>query len=707
MKAVFYPAWKPFDLASITEGTGISVKLPVSIEAVVNLSADERSMGISQDDAANLTSVERDGGAVSYTIVDGVLTVPDSNRASVIVLRRAAVCSFSVFAGSLPPGILLINDYFRGVVGNIPSKAAVTYRFGLRCHYGDSFADIIKSWSANPADETLQWNYTTLPDPVTNENGKYYSYGDFKRGQKISFDIDIFNPDATPLPILQRPPAAIQATSEVFLSLPLGISITSNPCRLTGFIPAEAIPGDYYVELWVDEPFPLPPIVIHLKVLRNSFDTFTAINRLTWQTDEKLGTVQEGQPAILSISASNSSGDGVTYSLAAGSRTLPTGIYLTPTGELRGIYPHVNADTEFEFTAKVVSGRFVNTRIFHLTIEKHFQTGKTASLSLPISGDVKQHLVANASHLTNRFRLGDKSLPIGSEISIIQGLRADRITELPTFSPTDVLLGKYRSEPVVHDGKTVCDVIYREVIDTREHSGGFASNTPDIIKERALYPENPSIEIREPSLNNIRRDSVFHCGIDTKSNRLSDAILPVWQETYSPILIVGYVAAGEGAKQAGVLPYGEVPIGSKLSFDRILIRQGINSYFFYLGSSGKVATLVAGEPLPPVDLRLDGVPVGQSSGRYTEPSFSWIAQEIDVSFSIEIYNGLSLLRAEEVNGNSFRYTSILQAVDSGPSYITFIIKAKRGDSVSKSVTAGALIRAGWGNAWGLRYGGSA
>jgi hypothetical protein len=707
----FKPAWKPFDIPASVEGSGVNFPVAYEIEAVLSLESGENSFAISQEDALALTLVTRDNEDVSYTISDGVMTLPMMDRPTIVYMTRSGTPTFSVFAGDLPPGAVLSAGRIRGIMGNIPSKKPVVFRFGLRCQFGAYRADAIRAWTVAPADQSILWNYATLPPAVRSSlaTQPYYSFGEVRRGQTIEYDIDIYNPDATYLDVLTRAPSAVVEGANIYSGFPLGITVKSEPFSIQGFIPAEAKAGDYFMELWVDEPLPLPPIIVHFKLLGDSFDTFTAINRIEWQTPKALGLCREGDLSTLSVRAINTTGDPVSYALASGSLSLPVGLLLDAEGNIRGRMPHVEATTQFEITVKASSDRFVASRTFSFSVKKHFDTGKNIWVSLPLSGQVKRDWKQLGTKLTSLYRPSDPNFATATEVNVIRGLKSKPITALPYAKPFNVFVGAYKYATITHEGVPVYDVIYRPLIDPMDKSGGFVANTPDVIPTPVTYPQNASIEIVEASINNVRRDLAFRLGLDSSSSRLLEGeLLDAWQTAYEPMLVVGYVMPGTARAQLLTLSYGNMPIGTSVMFDRLLIKDGSNSYYYYMGSGDQNPTqVIVGTPLAPIDMRIDGVDVAHANSRYPEPTFSWVAQEADVIYTIELYSGDTLLRQEETTGTIFRYTKVMQNVDANPGHAKVVVRSMRGDLRSPAVIGYALMHAGWGISWGLRYGGSA
>ncbi len=707
--AIFAPEWDHFTLTTINEGDGINVAPSFGIRSTITLAPNETDIMMSSEDRAALTSIYRDGASVAHTDITGGVRLPATSHTSIITLTRSGTPTFQVFVGQLPPGLTISSTgRLKGIVANIPSKQTTVYRFGLRATFAGKSADIVTQWSAIPADQTINWNYDTLPALTTDHDlatQPFYYMGEFKRGQTVDIVLDIINPDATPLAVLKRIPNTVLIGDDIFLNqFPMGLTTADNPFTISGFIPAEAVPGRYYVELYVDEPMPLQPIVLGFNLLGDSFDQFTAVNKLVWQTPAALGSFKEGQKSDITLVAEINTGE-VSYALAPGSLSLPIGMVLAENGELQGKFPH--ADATFEFTVKATSGRFIAIKTFRFSVTSIFLTAKSLTASLLISGDEKSYWTTAASALTDHYRPDDPHFTPRSSITVIRGLKNAPLSDLPYGKPIELLLGPYKVAQMVRNGVAVYDVVYRDVIDPMARAGGFVANTQSIIPEIVTYPQNPEIKITDASIHNFRCDLVQHLELNSAIQKLEiGELLDEWATSYKPITVIAYLKPGTAAAQIGSLSYGSKPIGSVVRFDRLLLDDGTTSYFYFLGYDHNDPTaIVAGVPLTPSNFQIDGLTDSQATGVFPQPTLTWTARESEVEYRLDIYNIDVLLRSETLEGTSYRYSSTLQSVDDQPGYVRFVLVAKRGDLVSPLVTATALLHAGWGYAWGLRYGG--
>lgn len=725
-KADFKPIWDEFSLSPVVETVGVNVALPFHIRAVINLDKGEHIVEIDPADAPHIISVRKNGvEETSYSLTDGrfLSIAPSPNDVALLEIERAGDVAYSIFAGEIVPGIRTANTgRLKGIVGNIPFTEPHTYRFGIRAQWNGETADVVKTWVAQPADNQLSWNLETLPEQQINEtlvtSRSFYTIGEFKRGQNVEVGIDLYNPDFTPLEVETRPvPEMVVAEDHFNGSLPLGLTITNNPFLISGFIPAEAIAGDYFVELFVDEPYGPTPIILHAKLLGDQFDKGSAVNRLSWVTETDLGTIQEGLPSTFKLKAVNSGGGTVTYKMASGSRPLPIGMTLTPDGEIRGIVPHVDADARIEFSVKASSGPYVTQKRFTFKVLKQFESSRHLTITLPISGYTRRAWQAYGNQIdsTRRFRPNDPNFGAAQpSILLIRGLRARPITTLEYDEPFEMIAGAFKWKEVFQDGKHVYDVIYREFFDPMNKAGGFVPDDADVIPDPVYYPQNVTIQIREGTIRNLRADLALKIGLNSTPDKVhvlgptGGELLDPWMaDGYVSAGIIAYVTAGKGRVVTSNLTYGDIPVGHVVSFDRMRVQEGPYSYYYYLGwDRNEDDDVQFNQPLPPYDFRVDGIPVEDDVAVHPEPKFTWAASEVEVTYTMRFYNGPTLIRTvENWEDQELTYTLAMQAEDANPGHVFVELAAVR-DGVESLVLEGSVrLRGGWGFAWGFRWGG--
>jgi hypothetical protein len=732
-KAKFKPVWDAFQLSPVVETSGVNIALPFAIRATVMLDPGESLIELAPEDLAAMTSVYKDGiRQVSFGLDGNIIYVPATpDETAVVEIERSGDVDFSVFAGEIVPGIHVSKGRIKGIVGNIPYTEPHTYRFGLRGQWNGQTADVVTSWVATPMDNQLTWNTDTLPIAEVNSlliNSRFfYSIGEFRRGQTVEVAIDIYNPDGTPLEVLTREVPEMVAGEKHFNgSLPLGLAVNNNPLVIKGFIPAEAVSGDYFVELYVDEPFGPTPIIIHAKVLGDSFDKGTAINRLTWETAEDLGTVREGLPCTFKVEATNSAGGNVIYTLAAGSRPLPVGVILAPSGEIRGIAPHFGADTEIDVTIKAMSGPYVSQKHFRFKVLRTFEKDRHLTVSLPLTGYDRRAWQGYAGQIdsTRRFRPDDTNFGSASPtLLLIRGLTARPISGLTYDEPFDLIVGPFKYAEVIQDGVHLYDVIYREFFDPMNKAGGFVPDDHEIIESPVFYPENPSIRITEGTIRNLRSDLVLKVGLDSPDatkHRLGldgGELLDPWMSSvqkdgskigYISAGVIDYVQAGMGRVVRDSLTYGDIPVGTVIRFDRMRVQDSLNSYYYYLGWGRNDSTDIRYDaPLAPHNFRVDGIPAEDDVAMHQEPRFSWAVTQIDSTYRLRIYVAQTLVRTiDDWEDAEFTYTQPMQAEDDNPGHIFVELVAVREGLESPVLDASVRLRTGWGRAWGFRWGGT-
>ena len=723
----FEPTWDAFNLSTAFETTGVNVALPFAIRATVMLAPNENTIEISEADAAAITSVKKDGVTEVYTLVNGILTVAASpNKECLVEIERSGEVVYSIFAGQMVPGVSLANGRLAGIVGNIPFTTTHTYRFGLRGEWNGLAADIVKTWDAAPADNQLTWNTDTLPEPQTDallvSGRSFYTIGEFRRGQTIEIGIDIYNPDGTPLAVQFRPVSEmVSSTSHFSGSLPLGLTISNNPFVISGFIPAEAVAGDYFVEAFIDEPLGPTPIILHAKLLGDQFDKGTAVNHLIWQTATDLGTAVEGLASTLSITAVNTGGGPVKYRLAAGSRQLPSGLVLTDNGEIQGEVPHVSADTVIIFSAKATSGAYVAQKQFTFRILRSFESDRHVTAFLPLSGPTRRtwHSYGSQIDANRLYRPTDAHFGIpSSRILLLRGLR-NSPTTLDYDRPFYLIAGEFKVAQMIHDGQYICDVIYREFFDPKSHAGGFVAGS-DVIADPVFYPEDHNVQIFEGTVHNLRADLVTKVGLNAPIDKQrilglnGGEILEPWMTCpqidgkptgFIAAAVVAYLLPDQGKYVIRSLTYGSIAIGAMVSFDRLTVEDGQDTHQYYFGWRAKASTLSL-KPDPVSDLRVDGIPVGLDTSLHANPQLTWAYSRNDVTFTLRFYNsGNNLLRTVSgLTNKSFIYSAAMQTQDGSPGHVFVEVTAVFSGLESVTTEASIRLRSGYGIAWGFQWG---
>jgi hypothetical protein len=732
--ATFKPIWDAFTLPNVVESIGVNIPTKLAIRATVMLEAGEDTILIAPEDVDHITKVLKNGEEQSvYSLVDGILTLPTTfDDVSLVEIERTGTVNYSIFVGKIVPGVSISSTgALRGIIGNIPYKDSHTYTFGIRAKWGEQVADVIKNWVAAPVDNQITWNFDTLSTPQSNAQlvtgRQFHTLGEFRRGQKVRVSIDLFNPDFTDIEVQIRPFAQMVAGPKTFGGvLPMGLSVSNNPFTISGFIPAEAVPGDYMVEVFVDEPYGPTPIILHFKLLGDQFDKFTAINRISWVTEKNLGSIREGHATTFRVSAVNSNGGAVTYRLAPGSRPLPIGMSLTPDGELRGRAPHVGADTVFEFSVKAGSGPYVSTKAFSLKVLKTFVEHNHLTVSLPLSGPTRRSWQSYASQISpnRRFRSNDPMFGSANpSLLLVRGLRDRPIINMEYDKEFELIVGPFKVAKVLDNGIHIYDVIYREFFDPMQNAGGFVAGDANVVESPVFYPQNPAIRINEGTVKNIRSDLVAKVGLNavtTKRRVLGiggGELLDRWMTTkqddgktigYIAAGVIDYVQPGKGALVAKSLSYGDIPVGTSITFDRLLIQNNTASYYYYLGwDRNDESNISIAPPHTPRGFVIDGISVDIDVALHSLPLFAWIAVEEGVTYTLRFFSGTTLIRTEEgITSTTFSYSEAMQAEDGTPGHLFVELTAVRDSRESPPVIASVRLRDGWGYAWGFRYGGA-
>lgn len=708
--AYFRPVWDDFNPPPVHEGRGVNIPLPVAVRATLSIPSGGSSVLVSDADIPYITGVVRDGLSISYTIQGNILSFSPISDKAIIEIEHSGEIMVFLNTGELVPSLVIDGLTIKGIVPNVPYPDPTHYDFVLRAIWNNLPADLSASIQAFPQDEQITWNTESLPLLTSNDgliDQPFYSYGSVSRGQQFEAIIDIINPDSTPLKVQEQPPNNIVSDNNIYGTLPIGIEVSNNPLTLSGFIPAEAASGDYLFELFIDEDGAPEPIIIHINVPINSFDTFTAINRLSWVSDTDLGNVKEGLPCHLSIIANHNLGGGVSYSLAEGSRQLPSGLTLNRHGEITGVVPHVSGDRIFEFSAKATSGRFVATRTFQFTIEQTFSNSNYSYVSLLLAGDIRQKFIQYSSQIDQQdlFHPMDELFRSNQYISLLRGVSGNVLTGLTYDRPFSAILGPFEFRTAYFNDKPLYDVIIRRLSTPMDASGGFAIGN-DVIPTPVSYPQNPDTFIVEGSFNNLRKNIVEQTTLNNNNQRLGPnggELLDYWMDDYFPAAIVANVQHGRGNDIHQRLDYGDLPIGTVVNFDRIAVSNNRSSYFYFFNADNRTDRIVFADPEQPTNAAVNGISFDSKHPMRSNPIITWSSSDVVQTYLIRIYNGNRLLSEVLIDGTYYEYSDAQQIVDGMPGFVRFELYSLRGDQRSQPITANVPIKLGWNYGWGKLY----
>tara|TARA_A100001515_G_scaffold47938_1_gene37893 strand:+ start:1109 stop:2545 length:1437 start_codon:yes stop_codon:yes gene_type:complete len=130
-------------------------------------------------------------------------------------------------------------------------------------------------------------------------------------------------------------------------------------------------------------------------------------NLPTWTTSAgSIGNVEEGATSTLSVAATDTDGDTVSYSVQSGS--LPTGLTLnSSTGAIQGTAPAVTGDTTFSFTLRATAGGKTADRAFTMVVTEFVYDGSTQARAAQYGSEVITRQGSNFS--AGRYWLTGKS----------------------------------------------------------------------------------------------------------------------------------------------------------------------------------------------------------------------------------------------------------------------------------------------------------
>jgi len=597
----FYPTWRTPSgvIANIIENQTISINLDSMHSAQLMgssvLHQNEINLIEANVETSAINSVYINNRLASYTIVDKTLflkniTVLDTD---IIVINASTTITYSSLYNSLPDGLTLSNNgIISGTIQTTLSTNEQVFTFAARISDGIYVRDREFSIVVDIANSvTFPPSWGKLPPKKiisTTPSFAYVPLGSSTRSNLFEFQLDIFEPNNIP-PILEIESFFNSQVHEPFNTIPSGLSIDPNTGLIRGIVSPDVKFGDYYFNILMHDFFGNPvtsgnasfPLTCHIKI-EPSNTALQPFRLIFWETPSgALASMYESQDFPLSVNASCSTGEPVSYRLV-NNTSLPPGLTLNYfNGNIEGTLLHVSdINVTYDFTVRANVLNVFEDRSFSITVLSKYNSSSFLDFYFKIR-------TIDASYMTNYyssiidpsyyFRSSDKNFGILNpnflKIYIIGGLNGsvdtidDFIRASKINGPMKLILGKHKVANVNINGNTVYEVLYREVIDSMDGAGGYITNDGVPVKEQLLYPEsdiNNPIYITPNSINNIRNEFALGLKFPSYNTKLvginAAENLPQWMECpqasndqttaigYVPAIVIAYLAPGKGKK---------------------------------------------------------------------------------------------------------------------------------------------------------------
>lgn len=401
------------------------------------------------------------------------------------------------------------------------------------------------------------------------------------RGTSFTYAFRATDPDSLP------PPADLTGT------LPDGLRYSSEARRIDGVVALEATLGTYPFTLTIA---PDDALDFFIEVAPRDPDLPLAPPlTIGWVTPTgSLGTLRDDTPCPFGVEAITTTGDAVSYELVNGAGALPPGLSIDEeTGDIYGISTGGNGTYTFAIRARVDAT--FEDRVFSITVTSVYSAPALTTVFLRPPGPDGLELISIYSDAlpdSAIFRLNTADsnfgLPSTPSIYLIGGLNAD---DASLAAATSAEPGLNRPDTGTHQwfrlilgghkvytatdtaGNVLYEVLVRELYDPLALAGGF---TIDGQASPIYLPDDGTVALRVPSLNNLRFDLMSDIGFATTAPTLrrkawvtGGESVPPWLRgttAFASVLPVAYLKPGKGEEILALIDTLE---------DDILPRDGI------------------------------------------------------------------------------------------------------------------------------------
>lgn len=563
------PTWDFGDVPTAMDGTHFSFMLhaPCVGTAKISVERGENETISLNVRATEVVRVEIDGVplAEEFFVRDGrnIVILTDNLTEGVRNLKIIGPqASISLVRGALPYGVSLGNAQLSGW----PARMDQTiYSIRVRASYAGIVRDadidipavlsphILPEWTGFPI-ETVENGIGYRPLVSLARAGTFIE----------SYELGVYDQFTKPVAI----PARFEELPNYIPGLPPGLTMEGPTIK--GTVDPLAQPGRYLFYMAFEGHELRNAYLCVIEITPAVSLAGDEVQDIVWKTPEgHIATLVEGDVSDVSVEAERS-GQVVEYIIALGGQRLPSGMFLSLNGQLRGVVPHVDRDTTYRFRVKAISGSVYRERNFEVVVKnRHGNYSRVGELALRLpqeDRDTMAQRYANLIPQTAIFRSSDRNFGLNSSLSIyvIKGLRPENpieaIKQNTYHYPLALTLGRHRLATVYDDnGKPKYETIYREVLDPQDKAGGFRRDTTAAVEEKVVWPQSPAsgpIQYVYPnSLRNVRSDLVATFGMATNNESLVRTlgrsgveVLPKWmKDGYVAGMVVAYVNPGQGA----------------------------------------------------------------------------------------------------------------------------------------------------------------
>jgi len=468
--------------------------------------------------------------------------------------RTGQSLKFEIVSGILPPGLTLsesgllsgicqlTDDYFedstRQIAMTFPITVRVSDSTSVTTQENSIYVYSAAYWNVNNPQITVDMteingfpitmDHTSQRRPVflTDSN-----LGTFRHDNQHVIKIDIDDQDSTGNDFVY----SLQGGT-----LPPGLQIDPNSGEIHGFLPRQGeVTKDYSFTMRATRTMDTGQLVYTDQVF-----TMTVLGDIdigiTFTTPTNVGTLTADIPSTLKIEAEADEPNRVlSFSVSSGS--LPTGITLSPLGNLVGtIDPSDFTDSTRSFTFSVtVSDQYQEsaaTKEFTLTINIPYTTIEYGNLKGHATSFIDQNIFYNIAQDPNInspeeiYRPEDSNfgMKLVPEMLMMAGVEAQTLTTFQNqmelnHAPINLYFGEIKTAVAKEDGVVLYEVIYIDMKDPFVNNDGV---------------ETGATTIRPNAVENMR-DRIKALGHDEWT------FLPLWMKTQQAGSVgpLGYVKA--------------------------------------------------------------------------------------------------------------------------------------------------------------------
>jgi hypothetical protein len=602
------------NLGAFSEGTDVSYQLATTLVGkIVGVPRGTQNVYIGFDTAL-IDTVYVNGFIVSYTRAGQSIIIQPLSDVSTVSFSHPStgLVQYSLIGGNLPPGLSMTSDgLIFGQIGAVAPLGAHDYEFVVRAQSATGIGDHTFSITGMSFDYDISFNLDALPELTTNnfQGFDFFDLGGFSYGEPVSYTIDVTSHAGAPVFLAIDPLFTVMDSSEDynFAALPYGIDLVDG--QIQGTIDGQTPMGSYFFKIDLIGSQNSESIIMGLQVLSSQPVSFTAPSIIHWNTPAGLiGSIGDGEPCFLSVSAYNSSSAAVAYSMSPNAQPWPAGLTINSvTGNLVGIIknppvPYV------DISVRARTGHVFSDRAFRIAISpfNHVSVYDISLILDETSALQFNSIYQDAIKYSTLFRQHDPSYGIIKTpyVYLLKGVPASaNIANLITtyaspsnntyFKPIKMLLGEHHSAKALDDnGTEIYDVIYRHLYDFQEGAGGFSEGSV-VVPQPIIYSHSVGIEYVLPiSIRN------FRCGlVDMANFSVPDSLkartigpngpeeMPRWMTSiqdngavpgFVAALPIAFVLPGTGAGVAAALNGSVIPPKNGLvyGFNRLYLGPG-------------------------------------------------------------------------------------------------------------------------------------